>query len=371
MNIAGSTGIPAKVVFGIVGTGWRSEFFLRIAKALPERFAVCGLVTRSAEKGAEIEKSRNVKTYSNIDGLLKASSNAGTYPGFVVVSVPASAAADVILDLVGREMPVLTETPPAYDLEKLIQLNKLAKGAKVEVAEQYHLHPVHSARIRIARSGLLGEISEAQVSFSHGYHAVSLMRKLLGIGFENATINAFQYETTVIAGPDRKGPPEQEKIVMPKHEFALFDFGGKLGVHDFIRDQHRSWIRSQRIVVRGDKGEIFNSTIKYLKDFRTPVEFDLIRKNAGEEGNVEGYYLKGIIAGEEWIYVNQFSPVGLSDDEIAVAACLVKMDEYVNGGQSFYSLAEASQDAYLALMMDKAMCSGGKVMTETQPWARE
>jgi predicted dehydrogenase len=364
MNITGETGTPARVIFGIVGSGWRSEFFLRIAKALPERFAVCGLVTRSAENGAEIERIWGVKTYRTVDELLKAS-----VPGFMVVSVRGSVTADVIIDLAGKGIPVLTETPPAYDLDKLIQLNRLAKGAKVEAAEQYHLHPMHSARIGIARSGLLGEVSEAQVSFSHGYHAVSLMRRLLGIGFENATINAFQYDSAVIAGPDRKGPPEQERTVNPKHEFALLDFGGKLGVHDFIRDQHRSWIRSQRIIVRGEKGEIFNSAIKYLKDFRTPVEFDLIRKNAGEEGNMEGYCLKGIIAGEEWIYVNQFSPAGLSDDEIAVATCLVKMDEYVRGGQSFYSLAEASQDAYLALMMEKAMSSGEKVVTETQPWA--
>lgn len=358
--------MPDRIIFGIIGSGWRSEFFLRIAKALPERFAVCGLVTRSAEKGTEIERIWGVKTYRAIDDLLKVSS-----PGFMVVSVPGSVNADVILDLANRGIPVLTETPPAYDLDKLIQLNNLAKGAKVQVAEQYHLHPMHSARISIARSGLLGEVSEAQVSFSQGYHAVSLMRKLLGVGFENATINAFQYETAVIAGPDRKGPPEKEKVVNPKHEFALIDFAGKLGVHDFIRDQHRSWIRSQRIIARGEKGEIFNSAIKYLKDFKTPVEFDLIRKNAGEEGNMEGYCLKGIIAGDEWIYVNQFNPAGFSDDEIAVATCLVKMDAYVNGGQSFYSLAEASQDAYLALMMDKAMGSGEKVVTETQPWALE
>lgn len=87
--------------------------------------------------------------------------------------------------------------------------------------------------------------------------------------------------------------------------------------------------------------------------------------------NMEGYCLKGILAGGSWIYVNQFNPVGLSDDEIAVATCLIKMDGYVNDGQSFYSLAEASQDAYLALMMDKAMNSGDKVVTQTQPWALE
>jgi predicted dehydrogenase len=362
------------IVFGIIGSGWRSEFYLRIAKALPERFTVCGLVTRSPEKGAEIEKNWGVKTFRSLAELLEGTARrtsggtGGCSPDFVVISVSKDAAYDLILEAASKGVPVLAETPPAYDLDRLISLNRLAKGARIQVAEQYHLHPMHSSRIRIARSGILGELSEAQVSFSQGYHSISLMRKLLGVGFENATIRAFQYTSPVVAGPSRSGPPEQEKIVPSAHEFALLDFGGKLGVHDFIKDQHRSWVRSQRIVVRGDRGELFNNTVKYLKDFRTPVEYELIRKNAGEEGNMEGYCLKGILAGGEWTYVNQFRPAGFSDDELAVAECLVRMDRYAKGGPGFYSLAEASQDTYLSLMIDKAIACGEKVATETQPW---
>ena len=224
-------------------------------------------------------------------------------------------------------------------------------------------------RNSIAQSGMLGEISQVQVSFSHGYHAVSLMRKLLGIGFENATIHGFEFVSPVVAGPGRKGPPEQETIIAAKHELALLDFDGKLGVYDFTRDQHRSWIRSQRILVKGVRGEIDNSDIKYLKNFLTPVELELKRINTGEEGNMEGYYLKGIQAGGEWVYVNQFAPASLSDDEIAVATCLAKMAGYVRGEPGFYSLAEASQDAYLALVIDKAMSSGEKQVTESQIWS--
>lgn len=376
-EVGGNQIKPDRIVFGIIGSGWRSEFYLRIAKALPERFEICGVVTRSPEKGALVEKGWGVKTYRSLDELLDGTSGprlpsgtgSGNPPHFMVVSVSGGAACDVILEAAGKGIPVLTETPPAYDMDKLAELNRRAAGAVVQVAEQYHLHPTHSARIRIARSGVLGEISEAQVSFSHGYHAMSLMRRLLGITYENAVINAFQYNSPVMAGPDRKGPPVEERLVSPRHEFALLDFGGRLGVYDFIRDQHRSWVRSQRIIVRGDKGEIFNSTVKYLKDFQTPIEYELIRKNAGEEGNMEGYCLKGILAEGKWIYRNPFMPAGFSDDEIAVAECLVRMEEHVKGGPGFYSLAEASQDAYLALMIDQAMATGETVRTTTQLWA--
>ncbi len=355
-----------KIVYGVVGAGWRAEFFLRIAREMPERFEVCGLVTRDEEKGRGIENTWGIKTYKCIDDLLKAEN-----PGFVVVSVAKEAAPSIIAELAGAGVPVLAETPPAPDLEQLIKLNKLVKGAKIQVAEQYHLQPLHFARIAIANSGKLGEISQVQVSFSHGYHAVSIARKLLRVGFENASINAFEYASPIVAGPGRKGPPEQEKIVSVNREIALLDFGGKLVVYDFTKDQHRSWVRSIRVEARGDRGEISNSEVRYLKDFKTPIEYELKRKNAGEDSNLEGYHLKGILAGEEWIYVNPFIPAKLSDDEIAVASCLEKMNTYVKGGPDFYSLAEASQDHYLGLMVRKAIETKGPVLTKTQPWAEE
>jgi hypothetical protein len=86
------------------------------------------------------------------------------------------------------------------------------------------------------------------------------------------------------------------------------------------------------------------------------------------EGNLEGYYHKGIVAGGEWVYRNPFAPGRLTDDEIAVATCLDKMAAYAAGGPSFYGLPEASQDHYLGLLIDRAVQSGEAVTTERQPW---
>jgi hypothetical protein len=356
---------PKGIKFGIIGSGWRTEFFLRIARELPERFKVSGVVTRTKASGKNIEEKFAIRTYRSIDDLLNA-----TKIDFAVVSVPWEIAPVRTKELVERGIPVLTETPPAPDLESLIEINKLTEhGAKIQVAEQYHLHPLHAARITIAKSGKLGEISQVQISECHGYHAISLMRKLLGIDFEDATITASKITAPLMDGPKRDGGPREEKIIESQQVIASFDFGGKNGIYDFADDQYFSWIRAKRLLVRGSKGEITDRSVRYLKDFQTPIEYELKRVNMGEYGNLEGLGLRGILAGEEWIYKNAFMSGKLSDDEIGVAACLEKMYQYTKTGEAFYSLAEGSQDHYLSLMIDEAVRTGEKVQTKRQPWA--
>jgi hypothetical protein len=98
------------------------------------------------------------------------------------------------------------------------------------------------------------------------------------------------------------------------------------------------------------------------------VELELRRINAGENGNLEGYHLRGILAGDQWLYENPYAPGRLSDDEIAVATCLERMAMYVAGGPAFYSGAEAAQDHYLSLLMDQAVQTGEPVVARRQPW---
>jgi predicted dehydrogenase len=354
-----------KIVFGIAGSGWRAECFLQVAQLLPELFEVCGVVTRSQTRKAELETKWAAPVYPSVAALL-----AAAQPRFVVTAVAREVAARFILELTGQGVPVLAETPPAGDLRELTELyGALRPDAKVQVAEQYHLQPMHQARLTLAGSGRLGEIHYAHVSINHSYHGISLIRRALGIGFENAVINAFGFEHPAVEGPGRNGPPDRERIVRNDHLLAVIDFGAKSGLFDFEQNQHRSWARSERMLIRGVRGEIHNDSVKYLRDFRTPVTFELKRQSAGEYENVEGYYLKGILGGEAWLYTNPFLPGRLMDEEIALATCLMKMDQYVSDGTEFYSLAEASQDQYLALMMEESRQLRHPVETATQIWA--
>ena len=102
---------------------------------------------------------------------------------------------------------------------------------------------------------------------------------------------------------------------------------------------------------------------------RTPMEVAFRRVEAGANGNLEGLYLKGIVAGEKWVYRNPFAPARLTDDEIAIATSLAGMAAYVEGGPEVYPLHEACQDRYLDMLIAQAV-EGGRVMeSATQCWA--
>ena len=354
------------IEFAIIGGGWRAEFFLRIAAAMPERFACSGLLVRDAAKGRRLEQQFGVATYRDLDALLSAAK-----PLFTVVSVPWAVSPVMLGELASRRMPALAETPPAPDVTGLTMLDGLVRaGAKIQVAEQYPFQPLHAARLAVARSGHLGPISQAQVSACHGYHGASLLRRFLGVRFEEAVVSAFKFTSPITASPDRNGPPREDRTVDSPQLIAHLDFGDRLGVYDFADDQYFSYIRSNRVLVRGPRGEIHDSTVRYLKDFRTPVELDLRRIDAGYSGNLEGLFHKGYLAGDEWVYRNPFAPARLTDDEIAIATSLEGMARYVGGGPDVYSLAEAAQDRWLGLCIVRAIETGAKVRADRQPWAR-
>lgn len=354
------------VRFALIGGGWRAEFYLRICRALPERFALDGMVVRNPAKAQAIAATWGVRTYPTVEALLKA-----TRPPFVVTCVSWEANPGLIEELVGHGLPVLSETPPAPDVDRMSRLCQLVKrGARIQVAEQYVYQPHHAARLAFAASGKLGRISQAQVSAAHGYHGVSLIRHFLGIGYENARITACSFTSPLVAGPDRSGPPVEERLGQSSQTIAWLDFGDCLGVYDFCGDQYFSWVRGQRLLVRGERGEIIDDQASYLQSFAQPIEVTFRRATAGANGNLEGLYLKGILAGEEWVYQNPFIPARLTDDEIAIATSLARMAKYVEGGPEVYPLAEACQDRYLDVMIGQAASSGQSARTEAQPWAR-
>ena len=351
--------------FAIAGGGWRTGAYLNIAASMPEHFKVVGMFVRDPKKGAVIEEKRGVPTFHTLDELLSA-----TEPDFVVTSLPWPVNPEIVSALVAAHVPILSETPPAPDVQGLRMIYEhVTGGAKIQVAEQYNFQPFNAARLSLARSGRLGRITQAQVSISHDYHGISIMRRLLGIGFENCAVSGRAFSSDIVEGPGRYGPPDKETTKTSRQGIFYFDWGDRLGVLDFTGDQYFSWVRNERLLVRGERGEIINEHATWLADFLTPISADFIRQETGQRGNLEGHYLKGYVLGTEWIYENPCGTARLSDDEIAIATSLLGMVNYLGGGEAVYGVADACQDHYLSLLAKEAAETGKTITSERQPWA--
>jgi predicted dehydrogenase len=349
----------------MIGGGWRAQFFVRIARDLPAQFPLVGIVLRQPEKRAQWQATSSVPVFATAEELCS-----HARPGFVVTSVPRAVNLALLESLAGQNVAVLSETPLVADLDELPRVHALAEnGARIQVAEQYLFQPLHAARLKLVRDGRLDEVHEADVSVAHGYHGVSLLRHYLGVGLRlPRSLTARKITSTIVKGPDRAGAPSERSIVKSERTIVHYDFGEKFGIYDFCGDQYISWIRSNRLLVRGEQGEINQKTVRLLENHRTPIQFELVRRDTGQEGNHEGYSHRTIVGGSEILYENPFPAARWSDDEIPVATSLQKMGEYVATGQSFYSVAEACQDQYLDLLAAEAISSGNPVAPLPQPW---
>jgi predicted dehydrogenase len=189
-----------QTTIGLVGSGRRTAFYHRLAVMAPDRFRVAGVVTRTADRGAEVTAEWGVPTFRSTADLA-----AAERVDLVVASVPWAAMPDAIRAAVAVDLPVLAETPPAPDLEGLRSLwSDVGSSGLVQVAEQYLLMPGHAARLAAARTGVIGDVTSVQVSSTHLYHAVSMIRGLLDVGFQEAVVSAREFRAPLVnpLGPD-------------------------------------------------------------------------------------------------------------------------------------------------------------------------
>jgi len=83
-----SHGRPAR--FGLIGTGWRSEYFARIAAALPEYVAIGAVTSARPESAKAFGRLWGLDVAASVDDLLARDLE------FVLVSVPRDVAPQLI-----------------------------------------------------------------------------------------------------------------------------------------------------------------------------------------------------------------------------------------------------------------------------------
>lgn len=347
-----------RTTFGIVGGGWRSHLLLRLADAAPGRLNAAGVVTRTADAGERVTARWGVPTYRTIDELLKAED-----VDYVVAAVSWPAMPGVIRDLVAAGMAVLAETPPAPDVDRMRSLwGDVAGSGLVQVAEQYLLMPGHAARHTVIQDGVIGQATSVEISSTHLYHAVSLIRGLLGVGMDDVVVNTRDFRAPLVDpltfdGWDLQAVPEPRTTTI-----ATLDFGDRMGLYNFVENQWWNPLRTRRIVVRGSRGELVDNTVVRLVDPTSPVESSLVYRRTGVDMNLEGSELVHVSFDGRVVYRNPWLGTRLSEDDIAVASMLEAEGAWVRGeGPEPYPLAQACQDHAIGLAIQESARTGAEV----------
>lgn len=361
---------PTRV--GIVGTGWRADFFAKLALALPERFELVGVVSRRPESADRAAAAWGVAAYPTPAELVRAQ-----HPDFVVSSVPWAANLAVVQELVEAGTAVLTETPPAADVDGLRKLwAAVGRADRVQVAEQYLALPGHAARQAVVAAGTIGRPTSVQVSSTHGYHAVSMMRGFLGaqgdrVGSGPVTVSSRTFTAPLVDPIARSGWTDDDTAKPATTTLATLDFGdGRSGLYDFTDNQWHNQLRFRRILIRGSLGEISGDEVIRLAEPHAVVQSTIRRYQVGHDLNLDGHDTEHLSFDGRVVYRNPFFGQRWMDEEIAIASMMTGTAAWLRDeGPAPYPLAEGCQDHLISLAIDESAATGQPVTTSVEPWS--
>ncbi|MDO5403248.1 MAG: Gfo/Idh/MocA family oxidoreductase, partial [Eubacteriales bacterium] len=365
----GLVDIVKKYRFIIVGSGWRSMYYVRAAKALPHIFSLEAMLCRTKEKAEKIAGEMDIHTTTSVEECERIK------PDFVVVAVNKSSIGEVSKEWLSKGFTVLCETPPTVDENELRQLWRLhkEKGFRLCVAEQYFMYPSYGAILKVLEKGIIGEPYNVNISLAHEYHGASLMKKILHTEDETFTITGKKYTFPVKETANRYERFTDGRVGHKSRDVMTIEFeSGKTAYYDFSSEQYRSKIRSNYLKVQGVSGELVSvdglfTRVQYMNENNQPEEQNIVidtrqlimgdvNPNLNEVDEVVGISMgKGVKSTNLYTPRKEFGLCGLSEDETAVAFMMQGAGIYNEGGKELYPLKDALTDAYMAGLMQRAL----------------
>lgn len=318
------------ITYCVIGAGWRSEFYLRIAKLLPELFCVKAVCVRNSETASAFREKYDVAILNSLDDVLKVDCD------FFVNCINKEDISDLSFDLCSRGYAVLQETPAVLPKKQISDF----KNFKLQVAEQFHLKPMYQAIKEILDEGIIGEVNHMEISVAHEYHAMSLIRFLMNVDVP-ACIYAKEFHPTVLHTHFRQGELPKKELTNSRHQLAVFEWDQKSAIYNFDYEQYFSPIRSDRLLLRGTRGEIDNNAVRYFNENHQFVQNEIVQHKSG---NLDGFVNGTITFCNRIYYQSPFGDARLSDEETAIATVLLKMAHYLKTGEEFYSFESGMKD---------------------------
>ncbi len=344
----------------IVGSGYRSEYYGRIASAYPDLFSARYLV-RSESKASLIRAHTSCEAYTDQRAAL------GWGPDFVVVAVDRGHTADVVCEYAALSLPVMAETPLGCDMPSLKRIWDLheKKGAAIFSLEQYPRHPVLAAGLSAVASGAIGTPQTAYLSLMHDYHAASLLRHMLLTGHSGYTMHGARVSFEAVETDSRYGAVLDGSVSLRERDTVHVAYeDGKTAVYDFSPLQYRSFIRSRRLTVRGDRGEWSDQCILRLDGGGLPERTYLMPEIPEKYRRLDSQALRDLrrtLPGELFL--------DTCHDEYAVASMLLDMEDFLKGGEEPCPLWESLDDAVFWLTKERAVQSPWEaVSSPSVPW---
>lgn len=333
----------SKIRFIIVGSGWRSLFYVRIAKYLPESFECCAMLCRSEEKAELMNRLYGVHTTVSAEECIDLK------PDFAVVAVTKKDIFSVSRQWLYMGIPVLCETPLGQSEDEIKAAYGLLKeGFKIQVAEQYHRVPFYSAVIDLWKSGIAGEAYNITLSAMHDYHAASIIRKILGKGCESVKISGKSHQFVVTDTLSRNEAFFDGRTSVRERARLTFEYeDGKAAFYDFQSVQYRSTIRKKYINIQSARGEMTNGSVCYLDE-------NFLPKEAALETEGHDDFIKSISFEGRKLYQNPFR-AEMPWDETAIALVMQDMKKFIDTGEGAETAREALIDSFYSVKMHEAL----------------
>lgn len=319
------------ITYCVLGAGWRAEFYLRIARLLPQLFCVKAVYVRNPKTASEFRAKYDVAILNSLDDVLKVECD------FFVNCINKADISDLSFCLCGKGYAVLQETPAIFPKQEFSDFKHL----KLQVAEQFHLKPMYQAIKGIIDDGVIGEVNHMEISVAHEYHAMSLIRFFMNVDVPTCVYTK-EFHPSILHTHFRQGELSNKEFTNSRHQLAVFEWDNKSAIYNFDYEQYFSPIRSDRLLIRGTRGEIENNTVRYFNEANQFVQNEIVQHKSG---NLDGFFHSTITFCNRIYYQSPFADARLSDEETAIATALLKMDRYLKTGKEFYSFESAVKDA--------------------------
>lgn len=298
-----------KVCF--LGLGYRSKFFIDNINKMDDT-EIIGALVRDEKTIYEPLKSYNIFLTKDKEVITKLK------PDFIINTASKKINYSLSKYFLEYGIPVLQETPIALNHDEIDSMVKY-KGL-YQIAEQYQFYDYFMNIKEMVNKGYLGKINNIIISYAHDYHAISIIRHLVG-DFNKVNIIGRTFTENICHTKTRYDEFHDGAINKYISKQFLIDWDDIKIIYDFNSEEYRSSIRMPYIVIRGERGEIINDNINYLDE-----------ENNYINEKIDGY--------------NSY------DDNIPVKRVLLKMIDFVKNKNEFYKLEYAIDDSHLSIILN-------------------